>query len=337
MTSVGIIGCGHWGNNYVRLLSTLPDAYLAACADASEERLQSVHAAYPDVRTMQDADSVLADPEIDAVVIATPTSTHYDLARRALEAGKDVLCEKPLAMTAKQCNELADLADGGGRILMVGHIFVFNPGIQKLREFAAAGEYGRIYYLHSTRTNLGPFRNDCNVVWDLAPHDVSIFGYLLDAQPTEVAARGMAFLQPGVPDVTFISLTFPDQILAQIHVSWLDPRKVRQITIVGDRKMVSWDDLDHVGPIKVYDKRVTREPFYESFGEFVLLAREGDITIPKVATTEPLKVEVSHFLECVRTRRQPLTNGRNGADVVCVLEAIQESLDGNGVPVEVSS
>jgi len=336
MIRIGIIGCGHWGSNYVRLLSAFPDVELAACADSGKERLRAIAATHPNVKTTQEARSIIADQTIDALVIATPTSTHYDFARQALEAGKDVLCEKPLAATAEQCDRLADLADARGRILMVGHIFLFNPGIQKLREFAETREYGKIYYMHSTRTNLGPFRTDCNVIWDLAPHDTSIFNYLLDSQPTEVAARGMAFLQPNVADVTFISLTYPNDVLAQIHVSWLDPRKVRQITIVGDKKMVSWDDLDHVGPIKVYDKRVTREPFYESFGEFVLLAREGDITIPKVPTPEPLKVEVTHFLECVRTHTLPLTDGRNGADVVRVLEAAQKSLNANGAPVEVS-
>ncbi|MBM4043686.1 MAG: Gfo/Idh/MocA family oxidoreductase [Planctomycetes bacterium] len=335
MVNVGVIGCGHWGNNYLRLTSSMPGVRLVACADVSEDRLKAVRQAYPNVAASSDCMSVVRQKDVQAVLIATPTATHHALAKEALECGKDVLCEKPLTTSVEQAEELVALAKKTGQVLMVGHIFVYNPGIQKLYEYTKSGMYGRIYYMDSVRTNLGPFRRDVNVVWDLAPHDVSIFSYLLGAHPLRVWAKGVSFLQPGIEDVAFISLMYPGQVLGHIHVSWLDPRKVRQITIVGDKKMVSWDDLDNVGPIKVYDKSVVRERYYDNFGEFFLLAREGDITIPKVTLAEPLKAELSHFIECVMKRKTPITDGMNGLQVVKVLAAVQKSIEQDGVPQEV--
>jgi len=219
---------------------------------------------------------------------------------------------------------------------MIGHVFLYNSGIRKLKDVIEQKQCGRIYYLHSERTNLGPFRSDVNAVWDLASHDVAIFNYLLGASPLKVSACGGRYLQKHLEDVAFVSLVYPRGVLVNIHVSWLDPRKVRQITLVADKKMVIWDDLDVVGPVKIYNRQVVKQYYYETFGDFHLLAKEGDITIPKVELCEPLKVQALHFLECVRTRRQPLTDGVESLRGIQVLSAIQKSLSRKGSPVSVN-
>jgi len=337
LINIAVLGCGHWGGNYLRLGSAAEGVRLVACADASQERVAAVRRMYPEVEASTSASDILARDDIQAVVIATPTETHYLLARQALESGKDVLCEKPLTASVGEAAELVRISQDRNRILMTGHIFLFNPGIRKVRDCITAGECGKPCYLHSVRTNLGPFRRDVNVVWDLAPHDISIFSYLLGAQPFRVWAKGESFLQPGIEDVAFITLAYPDKVLGHMHVSWLEPRKVRQITVIGDKKMVGWDDLDPVGPVRVYDKSVGRDRFYDNFGEFCLLAREGDITIPRVTLGEPLKAEFAHFLDCVTTRKAPVTDGANGLQVVKVLAAIQRSMQQDGLPQEVDA
>jgi predicted dehydrogenase len=330
---VGVIGCGQWGPNHVRVFNSSPDAEVVACSDLDPGRLDQMRSLYPHIRTTTEYWQIIQDPEIDAVVLATPTATHFKLVGEALQHGKDVLVEKPLSDSLQSAEKLAKLAQQKKRILMVGHTFMFNSGIRKLREYMQSGKLGRIYYLNAVRTNLGPIRHDVSSVWDLASHDISIFNYLLDAQPLSVSARGEDFIQPGLEDVAFLTLSYPKRVLVNIHVSWLNPRKVREITAVGEKMMVVWDDLDNVGPIRIYDKKVERKGFYESFGEFQLLIKEGDLTIPKLHLVEPLKAQGQHFLSCIRSREKPTSDGRTGVDVVRALTAIKKSIDKGGASV----
>jgi predicted dehydrogenase len=333
---VAVIGCGHWGPNHVRNFSMHKQARVLYCVDVDRQRLEAIRELYPMVRTVSEIGPVLDDPAVQAVVISTPTATHYELSRQALIAGKHVLCEKPLATTTAQAAELVRLARSTGKVLMVGHVFLFNPGIVKLRELIAANELGRLYYLHATRTNLGPIRQDVDCVWDLATHDIAIANYLLDAEPLEASARASHYLQDGKCDVAFITLLYPGNVLANIHVSWLDPKKVRQLTVVGDKKMVTWDDLSPSSPVAIYDKGVVREPYYKDFGEFQLVTREGDVTIPKVRAEEPLRVQTDYFIGCVRSNHIELCSPEQGLAVVRALEAVEASIAAGGNPVRIA-
>ncbi|MBI3269150.1 MAG: Gfo/Idh/MocA family oxidoreductase [Planctomycetes bacterium] len=333
---VAVVGCGQWGVNHVRVLTEIRDARVTMIVDADAPRLSSVLSKYPGIRGATQLSELLADASVQAVVVATPSATHHAVVKQCLEAGKHVLCEKPLTVTSEQARELVALADAHGRTLMVGHVFVFNNGIQKLRELISGGVLGEVYYLHAARTNLGPIRKDVDVAYDLATHDISIFNYLLGADPLEVSARGQVYLQPQVADVAFISLAYPGRSLAHVHVSWLDPRKVREITAVGDRKMAVWNDMDPIEPIRIYDKGVVTKAEYETYGEFHYALRDGDIVIPKVQLHEPLKNQDAHFLACVQGRVRPTTSGREGLRVVQALEAIQQSMAQGGAPVKLA-
>ena len=337
MIRVGVIGCGYWGPNHIRIFSSLPNCQVPMCADVSEERLKAVKNLFPSIITTKDYKDILKNPDIDTVCIASPTNTHFALTKEVLEHQKHVLCEKPLALKSKECEELKLLAQRNKKVLLVGHIFVFNPGIVRVKEYISAGEIGRIYYAYSERTNLGPFRYDVNALWDLAPHDIAIFNFLFNACPISVSARGHKCLGNSLEDLAFATLEYPENIVVNIHVSWLDPKKVRQITIVGDKKMVVWDDLDNVGPVKLYDKHVEKtSTYYESYGEFQLLSKEGSITIPKIGFAEPLKVQNQYFLHCIEKKLSPeLADAQKGYDVVKTLSAIQESMDKKGVLVPV--
>ncbi len=333
--TLGVIGCGQWGPNHIRIFSSLPGSCVIAAADPSQSRLDALKIQHPSVRFTRRNSDILEDELIDVVVIATPTQTHAKIAQEALEAGKHVLIEKPMCTEIGEGQELIALARKKKKILMVGHVFLFNNGILKLKELLNFGDLGKIYYVNSTRTNLGPIRGDVNAVYDLASHDVSILNFLLGAIPDEVSAIGQDFLQKGVEDLAFITMRYPDGVLCRIHVSWLDPRKVREITIVGDKKMVTFDDLALQGTVHIYDKCVVREPFYEDYGQFQLYTREGDITIPRVMLEEPLKNQARYFLSCIQKGKIEVSDGRQGLDVVRVLEAIQKSLRSGGVPVRV--
>jgi predicted dehydrogenase len=296
-------------------------------ADLDQARLDAIRAHQPNVAAVtRDYRQILRSPQVDAVVIATPVSTHARMVSEALLSGKHVLVEKPIAASAAQAEALVSLASEYGLTLMVGHTFLYHPAVRALRAIVQSGELGDVYYLHSQRLNLGLFQRDVNVIWDLAPHDISIFNYLLDGRPLAASARGEAYVQPGIEDVAFVDLVYPDRVRASVHVSWLDPNKVRRTTIVGSRKMVIWDDVEMLEKIRIYDKGVDNVPHTEDFGEFHLSYRYGDITIPHVAAMEPLRVECEHFLECVRTGSRPLTDGQAGLDVVYVLEATTHSL-----------
>lgn len=332
--SVGVIGCGHWGPNHIRNFASLPGVKVAWAADPSEARRRHMQSLYERVRTTPDAADVLGDDAVDAVVIATPTGTHRDVALAAIAAGKHVLCEKPLARTSAECAELIDAAAARGVVLMVGHVFLFNGGIVKLSELVACNDLGHIHYASAVRTNLGPIREDVNASYDLASHDISIFNYLFRSAPLSASACGQAYLKPGVEDVVFITLRYPNDVVAGIEVSWLNPKKVRQITLVGDRKMATWDDLSS-GPVSIYDKGVAREPFYDSYGEFHLLTRDGDVTIPKVANEEPLKRQARFFVDAIGKGSAGVCDGERGWEVVRTLEAIDESMRNGGAPVAV--
>ena len=338
MVTVGVIGCGHWGPNHIRIFSHLPNGKASMCADISTDRLKAIKTLFPQIQTTTDHKDILQHPEIDAVCIAVPTDLHFAFAKEALESNKHVLCEKPLALTPEECEILKNLAIQNKKVLMVGHVFVFNAGIILLKKYIQDGELGSIQYAHSERTNLGPFRYDVNALWDLAPHDISIFNYLLNSSPVSVSARGQKCLGTSLEDLAFATLEYPNNILVNIHVSWLDPKKVRQITIVGDKKMVAWDDLDNLGPIRLYDKHVEKTAlFYETYGEFQLLSKEGSITMPKVSISEPLKTQNQYFIDCIERNVMPeLADAQKGFDVVKTLCAIQQSMDNRGVPIAVN-
>jgi predicted dehydrogenase len=326
---IGVIGFGQWGPNHVRNFSLQDGCEVVRVCDASENRLKAAQKFLRGVAVTTKPDDITQAADIDAVVVATPTNTHYPLVKAALEAGKDVLCEKPLAQTAAQCLELADLAAKHGRILMVGHVFLYNPGVLHLKTDLDRGELGRIYYMDAIRTNLGPVRKDVGAIYDLASHDISIFNFLLNSQPVEVSATGNSVLQAGIEDVGFLTLYYPGSIVCHAHVSWLNPRKVRQLTVVGDHKMAVWDDMNNLEPIRYYDKGVTAD-HYSSFGEFQLILRDGQITIPKVKMSEPLQKQDTEFIDCIRTRRTPAADARCGLAVVRVMEAAMESLKNHG-------
>lgn len=335
MISIGVIGCGHWGPNHIRIFSQLPGSKVLMCADLDDKRLSAMAALYPQIQTTRDYHDILNNPAVDAVVVALPTNFHVKITQEALRAGKHVLCEKPLSLSADECLMLKQEADRAGKLLMVGHIFVFNQGVVKLRDYINNGELGKIHYAHSERTNLGPFRYDVNALWDLAPHDISIFNYLFGSAPLSVSARGHKCLGGKLEDLAFATLDYPNNVMVNIHVSWLDPKKVRQITIVGDKKMVAWDDLDIEGPIKLYDKHVEKtDVFYATYGEFQLLSREGSIMIPKIGINEPLKNQAQYFIDCIRDNKQPLmADAAQAYDVVRTLVAISQSMNLKGESV----
>jgi predicted dehydrogenase len=329
MIQVAVLGAGHWGPNLIRNFHNHLQSKVAWVLDLDPSRLAEVSTRFPDIKTTSSTAEVLGDPSIDAVVVATPTSTHFALAKAALERNKSVLVEKPIATSSREAAELCAIAGRTKRVLMVGHVFVFNPGIQRVKQLIDAGDLGQLYYVSMVRTNLGPIRVDVNAAWDLAAHDISIVNYWLGDGPVSVSATGGTWVNPGIEDVMFATLRYPAGVLVNLHVSWLNPRKARDITVVGDKKMLTFDDMNLSEPLRIYDKHVTDTrtsvPYVDSFGSFRASVRDGDITVPRVALGEPLKMECEHFLECVRAGRQPLTGGPEGLAVVRALEAIQRS------------
>jgi predicted dehydrogenase len=341
--NTALVGVGYWGPNVARALADVDGGHLHTICDADQGRLDRLRRLYPETRFVTDLRSVLDDPEVDAVVVATPVATHHAFARDALLAGKHVLVEKPLATTVVACEELIGLADAGGRTLMVGHVFLYNAAVRKVKSYIDEGELGEILYIYSQRLNLGQVRRDVNALWNFGPHDISIINYWLDAEPERVIARGYSYVQPGIEDVVFMTLDYPNRVGANVHISWLDPLKVRAMTVVGSRKMVVYDDVSSDARITVYDKGVSRTPTsgpgvgeslgsYETFAEFQLLLRAGDVLIPKVEFEEPLRLEMQHFVDCIRSGETPLTDGRHALGVVRVLEMAQRSLSAGGVP-----
>ncbi len=341
MINLGIIGCGYWGPNLLRNFWDIPDTRVQLVAELDQARLQYLTQRYPILKTTKNYKDVFT-ADIDAVVIATPAATHYRFAKEALLHKKHVLVEKPLAMNSVEAEELIELAEKKDCKLMVGHTFEYNEAVRALKKYIQTKEIGRPYYLYSQRLNLGIVRQDVNALWNLAPHDISILIYLLEKMPLVVSAKGNDFLQHGIDDVVFLTLHFPDDILAHVQVSWLDPNKVRRMTLVGSEKMIVYDDISDT-KIKVFEKGLKKQNIkdslggFDNFGEFQLIKSAGNVVIPKIKFVEPLSVECAHFIDVIRNNKIPLTDGRNGWRVVKVLEAAQKSLEQNGANVEVGS
>ena len=326
---VGVVGVGYWGPKLVRVLAELEDAELCLVADLDPTRLARVARQHPTVQTTPDFQQLL-DSDLEAVVVATPIRTHHRLAKAALLAGKHVLVEKPLAATSAECEELIALAAARGLTLMVGHTFEYNPAIRALREIVASGEIGAVYYADLARLNLGQFQPDINVLWDLAPHDLSILLYVLQQDPLAVSARGSAHITPGVHDVAYLEVRFAGELRAHAHLSWLDPCKVRRVTIVGSKKMVVCNDLLELEKIRIYDKGVDRPYETDHFTDFPLTYRYGAVSIPFVPTQEPLQAQCAHFVDCIQSGARPQSDGLAGLKVVRLLEAADRSLRNDG-------
>lgn len=335
MIRIGVIGCGYWGPNLVRNFVEIPTSTVVGVADLDQERLNHIQRCYPHITVTEDYRDLFR-LGLDAMVIATSPATHFRLARDVLMHGLHVLVEKPLTLASRDAQELIDLAEERDCILMVGHTFVYNPAVAALKEIVSSREIGDILYVDAVRVGLGLFQPDLNVIWDLAPHDISILLYILGSDPICVCARGIACVQDDVEDVAYVSLIFPNNVLAHLHLSWLDPCKVRRITAVGSRKMVVYDDLDSLQKLKIYDKGVEHPPYTNTFGDFHFSYRYGDITIPNIRFTEPLRVECNHFLECILTHKKPQTDGYNGLRVLKIIEAAQRSLRNRGSEEEIT-
>jgi len=335
--NVGVVGCGYWGPNLIRNFRALSDCRMKSMCDVSEDRLRHLHALYPEVAGETQFDSLLQDKELDAIAVATSVKHHYSMAKASLLAGKHTFIEKPMARSAAECEELIALAASKGLILMVGHTFLFSPAIRKIKEIVDSRDIGDIRYISARRLNLGLFQKDINVAWDLAPHDISIILYIMGESPHSLNCRGAAHVTPGIEDVTSMNLHFSKDRSAIIQSSWLDPRKVREMTIVGDQRMIVYDDLATQEKIKIYDVRVQRPPHYDTFAEFHYAYHYGDIYSPYIKQDEPLKLECQHFLDCINHNQVPTTSGERGLEVVRVLEASSESLRKDGAPIDLSN
>jgi predicted dehydrogenase len=332
---VGIIGYGYWGPNLTRNFYELPSADLVAVADLSEERLKQASLKYPQIVAKHDYQE-LFDLGLDAVVVATPPATHYQIAKDCLEHNLHVLVEKPITLKSEDAEELVELADTRGLTLMVGHIFAYNSAVHALKKYIDSGELGDIYYIDAARLSLGLFQRNSNVLWDLAPHDISILLYLLGEKPMSVSAHGTPCVFEGIVDVAYLNLVFPNNIPAYIHVSWLDPCKVRRITVVGSKKMAVYNDVENENKIKIYDKGVD-PPAYTNggFGEFQCSYHSGDITIPNIRVAEPLRQECQNFIDSIVNHTEPYSCGRDGLEVVKILEAAQRSMSNGQTKQEI--
>ena len=334
--SVGVVGCGYWGPNLIRNFHSLPNCNVRAMCDTNVQRLSHLKTLYSDVEGTTDFAHLLNGMNLDATVIATSVKHHFPLAKASLLAGKHTLIEKPMAASSEECEELIDIARRQGLVLMVGHTFLYSSVVRKIVEIIQAGDIGDLRYINSRRLNLGLFQKDINVAWDLAPHDISIILHILEEFPCAVNCQGNAHVTPHVEDVTNMSLSFRNKRFATIQSSWLEPRKVREMTIVGTRRMIVYDDLQPHEKLRIYDVRVERPPHYDTFAEFQYSYHYGDSYIPHVRQEEPLKGECQHFLECIEKGCAPLTGGRQGLELVRILEASSESLRSRGAPVTFS-
>ena len=327
---VGVVGCGYWGPNLIRNLRQSPDCHLKVICDMSEQRLKHMRKLYHDVATTNSFQELLADAELDAIVVATPVRFHYEMAKAVLLAGKHVFIEKPMARTVAEGEELCALAEQRGLVIMVGHTFLFSPAVRRMKEIIDSGDIGEIQYISARRLNLGLFQKDINVAWDLAPHDISIILHLLGEQPKTVSCQGSSHVNRHIEDVTMMYLTFRKNCCAFIQNSWLDPKKTRQMTVVGTRRMIVYDDIEPLEKLKVYDARVEVPPHYDTFADFTYSYHYGDAYVPYIKQDEPLKLECQHFLDCIRGEAKPITGGLAGLEVVRILEASTQSLRKQG-------
>jgi predicted dehydrogenase len=331
---VALIGCGYWGPNLIRNFNEVDNAAMVACSDLSADRLARMQKRYPGIHCTQDYQELLRDPNIDAVVIATPVSTHYPIARQALDNGKHVMIEKPIAGSSEQALDLMERAESGKRVLMVDHTFIYTSAVRKIRELIDMGEVGDILYFDSVRVNLGLFQKDINVIWDLAPHDLSIMDYLLKANPVAITAMGASHAGNNLVNMAYLTLTFPNNMLAHFHVNWLAPVKLRMTLIGGSKKMVVYDDVEATEKVRVYDKGFSINGNAENQYQALINYRIGDVLIPKLDATEALRGAALEFVTSIAQGRKPLTDGLAGYRVVRLLEAAQASLDRGGHPVE---
>jgi len=336
MIKIAMAGCGYWGPNLIRNFISLSDCKVRTICDVDAERLSHLKSLYPSVETTEDFHKVTKDPEVDAVVIATPVRFHFEMAKASLEAGKHTFVEKPMASTVAECEELVTIAKDKNLTLMIGHTFVYSAPVRRIKEIIDSGDLGQIQYISSQRLNLGLFQKDINVAWDLAPHDISIILYIMKEPPVSVNCQGKAHINNNIEDVTNMTLNFAGGGLAIVQSSWLDPNKVRKITVVGNKKMLVYDDLEPIEKIKIYDKRVEIPPHYDTFAEFQYAYHYGDIHSPYIKMVEPLKVESQHFLDCINNGTKPLSSGKEGLQVVKVLEASSMSLKQGGAEVRIS-
>jgi predicted dehydrogenase len=335
--SVGVVGCGYWGPNLMRNLRSLPDCRLAVMCDLNEERIRHLRSLYPEVEGETDFNKLVNRADLDAVVIATSVRLHYPMAKAALLAGKHTLIEKPMAASTAECEELIEIAESKGLVLMVGHTFLYSAAVRKIKEIVDNRDIGDLRYISARRLNLGLFQKDINVAWDLAPHDISIILHIMQESPQSVNCRGNAHITSGIEDVTSMSLQFSKERSAIIHSSWHDPRKVREMTIVGSKRMIVYDDIAPQEKIKVFDVRVERPPHYDTFAEFHYAYHYGDTYCPYIKQDEPLKTECQHFIQCIHEGLVPLTSGRAGLEVVKILEASSASLRKSGGPINLTS
>jgi predicted dehydrogenase len=320
---VGVVGLGYWGPNLARNFDRLPNAELTWICDGSADALERVGRQFPAARPAQDIEEVLAADDVDAVVVATPVPTHAGLARRVLEAGRHCFVEKPMAQSIADAEQVVTAAEASGKVLMVGHLLEYHPGVEKLKEVAASGELGDIHYIYGNRLNLGKLRADENALWSLGAHDVSVVLRLVEEEPTEMHARGESYMREGIEDVVFCFLRFPSGVAAHLHLSWLDPHKERRFTVVGSKRMATFDDMSLERKIEIYDKGFDQD--FSSYGEYI--ARSGDIHSPRVSNEEPLRIECRHFIECIAEGREPRSGAASGLRVVRVLETLQRSLE----------
>jgi predicted dehydrogenase len=320
---VGVVGLGYWGPNLARNFAAIPECEVTWLCDASPDARAPLERSFPAARFTGELDDLLADEQLDAVVLATPVPTHAELAVAVAEAGKHCFVEKPLATTAADAERAVAATERAGRILMVGHLLEYHPAVARLKQLIDSNELGGLYYIYGNRLNLGKLRADENALWSLGAHDVSVALHLIDEEPDECFAQGASYVRPGVQDVVFCYLRFPSGVVAHLHLSWLDPHKERRITVVGERRMATFDDMLIEGKLTIYDKGFDEDT--RSWGEYI--ARSGDTFSPRIPNVEPLRVECEHFVHCVRTGETPRSDGRSGLRVVRVLEALQQSLD----------
>jgi predicted dehydrogenase len=332
-TTVGVIGCGYWGPNLLRNFAENEAAELRWICDADEARLAAMARRYPAAQTTTDYQKLLADPKLDALAVVTPVATHFQIAKAALGAGKHLLVEKPLTATEQEAEELNDLAERNRLTLMVDHTFVYTGAVRKMKEIVANGELGDLLYFDSVRINLGLFQKDINVLWDLAPHDLSIMDYLIDRQPDAISAIGSCHIEPGIENIAYLMMHFDNDFIAHFHFNWLAPVKIRRTLIAGSRKMILYDDIEPTEKVRIYDKGITtnrvgadREADYQTLVSY----RTGDVWAPKLDSTEALRHVVGEFLSSIRERRPPLTDGQAGLRVVRLLEAAQQSIKNGG-------
>lgn len=333
MSNIGIAGCGYWGPNLVRNFNSLSECNVKKICDLDQKRLEHLKSLYPTVETSFEFDDVIKDKHIDAIVIAVPVRFHFEMAKKSLEAGKHTFVEKPMAFSVAECKELIEISEKKKLTLMVGHTFIYSTPVRKIKEIIDAGELGQLQYISSRRLNLGLFQKDINVAWDLAPHDISIILYIINEKIESVNCQGKAHVNPEIEDVTNMTLNFANGGFAAIQSSWLDPNKIREMTFVGSKKMLVYDDIEPNEKIKIYDKHVEVPPHYDTFAEFQYSYHYGDMYAPYLKMVEPLKVECQHFLDCIENGIKPLSSGKEGLEVVQILEAASQSLKNGGAKV----